>query len=48
MPSESALPPTVSRSLGHRAAASGGSPRGDWRRDGPHIDESAQGAAMRA
>src|SRR5262245_15787715 len=33
---------------GHRAAASGGSPRGDWRRDDPHIDESAPGAAMRA
>ena len=23
-------------------------PRGDWRRDGPHHDESAHGAAMRA
>jgi hypothetical protein len=33
---------------GHRAAAPGGEPRGDSRRDGPHIDESAQGAARRA
>jgi hypothetical protein len=30
------------------AAAPGGEPRGDWRRDGPRIDESAHGAAMRA
>jgi hypothetical protein len=33
---------------GPRAAAPGESPLGDWRRDGPHIDESAQGAALRA
>ena len=33
---------------GRRAAAPGGSPRGDGRREGPHNDESAYGSAMRA
>jgi hypothetical protein len=33
---------------GHRAAAPGGEPGGNWRREGPHNDESVLGAVMRA
>ena len=32
---------------GHRAVAAGREPRADWRREGPHNDESAHGAAIR-
>ena len=40
--------PMRSATGSHRAAALSGEPRGDWRREGPHNDESAHGAPMHA